>query len=154
MLAEFPSDFELLATFPLEPLRGDEALSLPLDVVAALEGLEDLGAGRRSAEPGGFFKNLPEALVGGGGLAAPKSARPPLPYGLLMQLLSGLITSLLLAIYCHEEHGERVNIGRVRALRNAIRNEKAQATAAGVTPPEHIDLDFGAYATSLPDTAE
>ena len=30
------------------------------------------------------------------------------PYGLLMQSLSGLITYLLLAIYCHEEHGERV----------------------------------------------
>ena len=70
------------------------------------------------------------------------------PYGLLMQILSGLITYLLLAIYCHDEHGERVNIERVRELRNAIRNEAAQAAAAGVMPPDFVDLDFGAYATS------
>ena len=70
------------------------------------------------------------------------------PYGLLMQILSGLITYLLLAIYCHEEHGERVGIERVRELRNKIRNEAAEDAAAGVTPPEFIDLDFGAYATS------
>ena len=70
------------------------------------------------------------------------------PYGLLMQILSGLITYLLLAIYCHEEHGERVGIERVRELRNKIRNEAAEDAAAGVTPPGFIDLDFGAYATS------
>jgi hypothetical protein len=70
------------------------------------------------------------------------------PYGLLMQILSGLITCLLPAIYCHEEHGERVGIERVRELRNAIRNEAAQAAAAGVMPPDFVDLDFGAYATS------
>ncbi len=70
------------------------------------------------------------------------------PYGLLMQILSGLITYLLLAIYCHEEHGERVGIERVRELRNKIRNEAAEDAAAGVTPPDFIDLDFGAYATS------
>ena len=70
------------------------------------------------------------------------------PYGLLMQILSGLITYLLLAIYCHEEHGERVSIERVRELRNKIRNEAAEDVAAGETPPGFIDLDFGAYATS------
>ena len=70
------------------------------------------------------------------------------PYGLLMQILSGLITYLLLAIYCHEEHGERVSIERVRELRNKIRNEAAEDAAAGVTPPGFVDLDFGAYATS------
>ncbi|WP_428082638.1 IS4 family transposase [Desulfuromonas thiophila] len=70
------------------------------------------------------------------------------PYGLLMQILSGLITYLLLAIYCHEVHGERVGIERVRELRNKIRNEAAEVAAAGVTPPGFIDLDFGAYATS------
>lgn len=69
-------------------------------------------------------------------------------YGLLMQILSGLSTYLLLAIYCHEEHGERVSIERVRELRNKIRNEAAEDAAAGVTPPGFIDLDFGAYATS------
>lgn len=43
--------------------------------------------------------------------------------GLMVQILSGLITYLLLAIYCHEQHGESVSIRRVRQLRNEIRNE-------------------------------
>jgi hypothetical protein len=59
-----------------------------------------------------------------------------------------LITYLLLAIYCHEEHGERVSIHRVRELRNKIRNEAAEDAAAGLGPPNIIDLDYGAYATS------
>nr|CBX28363.1 hypothetical protein N47_G36870 [uncultured Desulfobacterium sp.] len=33
------------------------------------------------------------------------------------------ITYLLLAIYCHENHGEHVNIKRVRQLRIQIQNE-------------------------------
>ena len=66
-----------------------------------------------------------------------------------MQILAGLITYLLLAIYCHEEHGERVSIKRVRELRNNIRNEAAEdAAASGSGPPDIIDLDFGAFATS------
>lgn len=43
--------------------------------------------------------------------------------GLMVQILSGLITYLLLAIYCQQEHGEPVSIRRVRQLRNQIRNE-------------------------------
>jgi len=43
--------------------------------------------------------------------------------GMLVQILSGLITYLLLAIYCHENHGERVSIRRVRQLRHQIQNE-------------------------------
>lgn len=71
------------------------------------------------------------------------------PYGLLMQILAGLITYLLLAIYCHEEHGERVSIERVRELRNKIRNEAAEdAAAVGLGPPDIVELEFGAYATS------
>lgn len=71
------------------------------------------------------------------------------PYGLLMQILAGLITYLLLAIYCHEEHGERVSIQRVRELRNRIRNETAEDAAnGGLIPPEIIDLEFTEYATS------
>lgn len=46
--------------------------------------------------------------------------------GLMVQILSGLITYLLLAIYCHEQHGESVSIRRVRQLRNQIRNEARQ----------------------------
>lgn len=47
-------------------------------------------------------------------------------HGLMVQILSGLITYLLLAIYCQEEHGEKVNIKRVRELRNRIQNESRQ----------------------------
>jgi hypothetical protein len=45
------------------------------------------------------------------------------PYGLMVQLLAGLITYLLLAIYCHENHNEKVSIKRVRELRIMIENE-------------------------------
>ncbi len=41
----------------------------------------------------------------------------------MIQILAGLITYLLLAIYCHEQHGESVSIHRVRQLRNQILNE-------------------------------
>jgi len=34
-----------------------------------------------------------------------------------------LITYLLLAIYCHEQHNEKVSIKRVRQLRIQIQNE-------------------------------
>ncbi len=44
----------------------------------------------------------------------------------MVQILGGLITYLLLAIYCHEEYGEHVSIKRVRSLRNQIRNEIRQ----------------------------
>ena len=47
----------------------------------------------------------------------------------MVQILSGLITYLLLAIYCQEQHGEPVSIRRVRQLRNQIRNEATQQTA-------------------------
>jgi hypothetical protein len=45
------------------------------------------------------------------------------PHGLMVQLLAGLITYLLLAIYCHENHNENVSIKRVRELRIMIQNE-------------------------------
>lgn len=44
-------------------------------------------------------------------------------YGLMVQILAGLITYLLLAIYCHEQYREKVNIKRVRELRIKIQNE-------------------------------
>ena len=43
----------------------------------------------------------------------------------MVQILSGLITYLLLAIYCQEQHGEPVSIARVLQLRTIIRNEAA-----------------------------
>ena len=53
--------------------------------------------------------------------------------GLMVQILSGLITYLLLAIYCQEQHGEAVSIHRVRQLRNQIRNEATQQAAERAT---------------------
>jgi hypothetical protein len=53
--------------------------------------------------------------------------------GMLVQILSGLITYLLLAIYCHENHGEPVTIRRVRQLRHQIQNEARQLLNAN--PP-------------------
>ncbi|MBW2569676.1 MAG: hypothetical protein JRE47_09985 [Deltaproteobacteria bacterium] len=41
----------------------------------------------------------------------------------MVQILGGLITYLLLAIYCHKNHGEPVSIKRVRQLRIQIQNE-------------------------------
>jgi hypothetical protein len=53
------------------------------------------------------------------------------PYGLMVQILAGLITYLLLAIYCHEEYHEKVSIKRIRQLRIQIRNEGR----------DHADMD-------------
>lgn len=44
-------------------------------------------------------------------------------YGLMVQILAGLITYLLIAIYCYKNYNEKVSITRVRSLRIAIRNE-------------------------------
>ena len=44
-------------------------------------------------------------------------------HGVMIQMLAGLITYILLAIYCQEQHGEPVSIDRVRQLRNQILNE-------------------------------
>ena len=55
-------------------------------------------------------------------------------YGLMVQILAGLITYLLLAIYCQEQFGEKVSIKRVRQLRIQIRNEagKVENTELGL----------------------
>lgn len=60
-------------------------------------------------------------------------------HGLMVQILSGLITYLLLAIYCHEEHGEHVSIKRVRELRIKIQNETRELANV---PPDPGDLNF------------
>jgi IS4 transposase len=44
-------------------------------------------------------------------------------HGLMIQLLAGLITYLLISIYCESHYRERVSIKRVRQLRIDIRNE-------------------------------
>jgi hypothetical protein len=57
-------------------------------------------------------------------------------YGLMVQILSGLITYLLLAIYCHEHHNEKVSIKRVRELRIKIQNE-TRVTNNHITCPDY-----------------
>jgi len=54
-------------------------------------------------------------------------------YGMMVQILGGLITYLLLAIYCHKHFQERVSINRVRELRINIQNE---ARIMNNYPPE------------------
>ena len=46
----------------------------------------------------------------------------------MVQILAGLITYLLLAIYCYEQHKEKVSIRRVRQLRIKIQNELGNHT--------------------------
>ncbi len=55
------------------------------------------------------------------------------PYGLMVQILAGLITYLLLAIYCHNNFNEKVSIKRVRELRFKIKNEACSFDFTTVT---------------------
>ncbi len=43
-------------------------------------------------------------------------------HGLMVQILAGLITYILLALYFRIRHNEKVSIKRVRQLRSEIRN--------------------------------
>ncbi len=64
-------------------------------------------------------------------------------YGLMVQILSGLITYLLLAIFCHEQFREKVSIRRVRQLRTKIQTEArsiAEADFEGQDVKEHLKL--------------
>jgi hypothetical protein len=56
-------------------------------------------------------------------------------YGLMVQIYAGLITYLLLAIYCHQNHKEPVSIKRVRELRIQIQNE---LRVVGSSPDEYF----------------
>jgi hypothetical protein len=42
---------------------------------------------------------------------------------MLLQLLAGLITYLLLVLYCYQLYGEKPSIRRLRELRRRIRKE-------------------------------
>ncbi len=55
-------------------------------------------------------------------------------YGLMVQIFAGLITYLLLAIYCHENYDEPVSIHRVRELRIQIQNELRNVQASPDIP--------------------
>jgi hypothetical protein len=58
-------------------------------------------------------------------------------HGLMAQILGGLITYLLLAIYCYNHHKEKVSIQRVRELRIKIQNEARNLDADLPTPACH-----------------
>jgi len=45
------------------------------------------------------------------------------PHGMLLQLLAGLITYLLLTLYCYQLYGEKISIKRLRELRRRMRRE-------------------------------
>jgi hypothetical protein len=59
-------------------------------------------------------------------------------HGLMAQILAGLITYLLLAIYCHEHYNEKVSIKRVRELRIKIRNEIAANNDGAHSNPQYF----------------
>ena len=44
-------------------------------------------------------------------------------YGLMVQMLAGLITYILLAIYCNDQHHEKVSVKRLREISINIHNE-------------------------------
>ena len=69
-------------------------------------------------------------------------------YGLMVQILAGLITYLLLAIYCREEHNEKVSIKRVRELRIKIQNEMRIAEGDSVGSNSENELISNSYAST------
>lgn len=58
-------------------------------------------------------------------------------YGLMVQILGGLISYLLMAIHCHEQFNEPVSIKRIRQLRNTIHNE-LRASCGKATSSENM----------------
>jgi hypothetical protein len=64
-------------------------------------------------------------------------------HGLMVQILAGLITYLLLAIYCHKHYQEKVSIKRVRQLRMQIQNElrTAPLCAENINDIKEPDLE-------------
>jgi hypothetical protein len=69
----------------------------------------------------------------------------------MAQILGGLITYLLLAIYCHEEHNEKVSIARVRELRIKNRNELAEMLSEANN--NELNIGEGKSAISPPSRA-
>ncbi len=69
-------------------------------------------------------------------------------YGLMVQILSGLITYLLLVIYCREQHNEKVSIKRVRELRIKIQNETRAASRSTASSISENDKISNIYANT------
>lgn len=73
-------------------------------------------------------------------------------YGLMVQLLAGLITYILLAIYFHDRYKEKVSIKRVREVRIQIQNElcgyhqKIKPKSTKKTPDLNQQSLFRSYA--------
>jgi hypothetical protein len=67
------------------------------------------------------------------------------PYGLMMQILAGLITYLLLTIYCHKLFGKSVNIERLRKIRIQIQNE-LRSTFTEPNPHEFSEWTYSVQA--------
>jgi len=59
-------------------------------------------------------------------------------HGLMVQILSGLITYLLLAIYCQENYNEKVSIKRVREICIQIQNEARDSAMCYRKPKRKI----------------
>ena len=58
-------------------------------------------------------------------------------HGFMAQILGGLITYLLLAIYCYNHHREKVSSKRVRELRITLQNEARNLDPDLPTPTSH-----------------
>jgi len=56
----------------------------------------------------------------------------------MVQMLAGLITYILLAIYCHDEHQEHVSVKRLREICIKIRNEMSLADIVNDTGVGYI----------------
>jgi hypothetical protein len=67
-------------------------------------------------------------------------------HGLMVQILAGLITYLLLAIYCRENYNEKVSIKRVRELRIQIQNETRNLKNDLSCPQNPIKQGYDVYA--------
>jgi hypothetical protein len=67
-------------------------------------------------------------------------------YGLMVQMLAGLITYILLAIYCQDQHHEKVSVKRLREICINIRNERDLRDILNDTgvktdqPPDHQNI--------------
>ena len=72
----------------------------------------------------------------------------------MVQVLAGLITYLLLAIYCREQHNEKVSIKRVRELRINIQNEIRMANCNEGEPCYEKNVNSSYYASFLPEITD
>jgi len=68
-------------------------------------------------------------------------------YGLMVQMLAGLITYILLAIYCHDQHHENVSVKRLREISINIRNEMSfedivNETGVWIYQPPNLDQSY------------